>query len=1592
MRRGLLTLVAVGISILICSSLSWAQCPEDTVDQGSCDTLHVTCFDCERTPGTGPFHIQVPILVTHDQTAPVDSIAGFVIPLTWTRTNPSAFCSLSAYWNTTSTLYLYPDFSTRSVFRHIVNPADSTDTLMHNRMAHLADDFGGRDWDSRIVDVSSDEAYARISAIATGTQDQGWWEGDRILLLTLTYVVEDSMHICVDSSFWPPTGQLLYTRADAKSYVPRHDLPHCLWIGPPRMQVLSPNGGEIWGVGTTQQITWVAENYEGSKSNVKLEYSTNSGGSWLPIQASVPDTGSYEWTVPSTLSENCRVRVSDPADGDPFDVSDADFSIREPDFGIEAAPDSQEVQASFWVEYDIILTSLYGFESPCNLNVTGLPTGAAAGFDPNPIVPTDTSVMTVNTTRETPPGTYHLTVTATEVTKGQVEHSTEVVLVVTPPPDFTIEAEPDSQDVQASFSVDFDVILTSHYGFALPCTLTVAGLPVNASADFDLNPATPTDTSVMSVTTARTTPPGTYYLTVTATELTKAQIQHSAQVTLVVTPPPDFTIEASPETLYVPQGGADDYEVILTSLYGFSSSCTLTVLGLPLNASGQFVPSVVTPTDTSTLTITVPEITGTGTYTLTIRGTELAKAQIQHSTQVTLIVTPPPDFTIEASPETLQVWYQGDGSYEVTLTSLYGFDSPCTLSVTGIPTGISGEFDPPTVVPTGTADLNISVSDTADTGFYDLSITATEVSGTKQVEHSADVVLWVTPPPDFTIEVEPDSQEVQASFSADFEVVLTSLYGFAAPCTLTVSGLPLGATGSFLPNPATPTDTSVMTINTTRNTAPGTYYLTVTATELTKAQAEHSEQVVLVVTPPPDFTIEVDPDSQDVQATFSVDYDVILTSQYGFDSPCTLTISGLPLGAFGTFLPNPATPTATSTMTINTTRTTPPGTYTLTITATELAKAQVEHSTQVILVVTPAPDFTIEVEPDSQEVQATFAVEYDVTLTSLYGFASPCTLIVTGLPADASADFDANPVTPTGASVMSVSTARTTPPGTYYITVIATEVTRGQVEHSTQVILVVTSPPDFTVEADPDSQEVQANFSVDFDLTLTSLYGFASACTLTVTGLPANASADFDANPVTPTGGSIMTIGTERTTPTGTYYLTVTATELTRGQVEHSVHLALVVTPPQDFTVEASPETLQVLQGEVGDYEVILTSLYGFSSTCTLSVSGLPPDATGVFDPAALVPTGSSTLTITVAETTPSGTYPLLITATEMGGGKQLEHSVEVVLVTGCIIIRVPDDYMNIQAAINAALDCDTVLVAPGVWFGNGNKNIDFLGKAITVKSEKGPDSTVINCQNSGRAFYFHNSENVASRLMGFSIINAEVVDHGAGILCENSSPLIIDCSVSSSRVSGQDGTGGGIACYNFASPTITNCTFVRNRSFEAGGIWIGMNCNPTIENSIVAFNIGGGIYGAYGSSELSMSCSDVYANTGYQYGGSISDQTGINGNISKCPVFCDMSGNQFFINDNSSCAPEHNDCEVLMGAWGIGCSYLCGDPTGDHLNDIADLVFLINYLFRFDIAPEPLQSGDANCDGEVNIGDLVYLISYLYKGGPPPVGCYYGP
>jgi len=91
------------------------------------------------------------------------------------------------------------------------------------------------------------------------------------------------------------------------------------------IQIISPNGGELWEIGSTKQILWNSLDI----IDVKIEYSYNNGANWNTVVSSYPSTGVYTWTVPNIMTNQARVKISDIATGD-FDRSDSIFRIIEP--------------------------------------------------------------------------------------------------------------------------------------------------------------------------------------------------------------------------------------------------------------------------------------------------------------------------------------------------------------------------------------------------------------------------------------------------------------------------------------------------------------------------------------------------------------------------------------------------------------------------------------------------------------------------------------------------------------------------------------------------------------------------------------------------------------------------------------------------------------------------------------------------------------------------------------------------------------------------------------------------------------------------------------------------------------------------------------------------------------------------------------------------------------------------------------------------------------------------------------------------------------------------------------------------------------
>lgn len=332
------SLLLAVLSVFVLFNLSWSACPQAPNDLGFCDTLHVVPWD-NTACDSFPCFVHVPILVTHDSNTfywlggerwVQDSLACFTIPLAWTRTNPTKYCSVSSYWNQNALLPSDPGYP-RSIWRDFGG--------MQNRMSWLAQQEQDLEWSYRVLHMASNNSWYHyggndslfvsphfwMALIPISATNRRWWEGEKTLLATITFRIQDTMTVCIDSTFWPPSLHEIFCRYDSKGYPPRDNMPVCMRVSLARIMVISPNGGESWCVGKTRNITWTSEGFSGSF--VKIDYSTDAGTSWLPIQDSTQNDGTYSWTIPNTPSDSCLVRVSDAQDGIPIDQSNNLFTI-----------------------------------------------------------------------------------------------------------------------------------------------------------------------------------------------------------------------------------------------------------------------------------------------------------------------------------------------------------------------------------------------------------------------------------------------------------------------------------------------------------------------------------------------------------------------------------------------------------------------------------------------------------------------------------------------------------------------------------------------------------------------------------------------------------------------------------------------------------------------------------------------------------------------------------------------------------------------------------------------------------------------------------------------------------------------------------------------------------------------------------------------------------------------------------------------------------------------------------------------------------------------------------------------------------------
>lgn len=250
-------------------------------------------------------------------------------------------------------------------------------------------------------------------------------------------------------------------------------------------------------------------------------------------------------------------------------------------------------------------------------------------------------------------------------------------------------------------------------------------------------------------------------------------------------------------------------------------------------------------------------------------------------------------------------------------------------------------------------------------------------------------------------------------------------------------------------------------------------------------------------------------------------------------------------------------------------------------------------------------------------------------------------------------------------------------------------------------------------------------------------------------------------------------------------------------------------------------------------------------------------------------------------------------------------------------VVHVPLEAPTIQDGLDSAGVGDTVLVAPGVYTGPGNRDIIFPEVRIVLMSEKGPDSTIINILGSADEPHFGIDmirAPAGTKIQGFTIRNAVNSQAGA-INIHECSPHISNCVFAGNATTV---SGGAIKCKG-ASPKFVQCSFIGNASAYGGAVHMMAGSTPEFDRCLFYGNGGGAFASNNSATDLPLlTCSNVYGNQGGDWEGNLASQLDLRGNFSADPQFCTPTDHH--LRPGSPCAPANSPCGQQVGALGVGC------------------------------------------------------------------------
>jgi hypothetical protein len=858
-----------------------------------------------------------------------------------------------------------------------------------------------------------------------------------------------------------------------------------------------------------------------------------------------------------------------------------------PGFWIQGTPATVLLNQGASSSTTINVTDAGGFSGKVTLAVTTpLPNGVTASWGTNPT--SGSSVLTLTASSSVPNSTTTLTISGTS---GNLTASTNITVAIHAP-SFLLSASPSNPELNQGASATSTITVAPQYGFTGNVNLSLSGLPNGVNASF--SPTSTAGTSTLTLTASSTATVGTSTLTITGTS---GNLTETTTLSLSIHGP-SFTL-IGPGALALGKGTSGSASFSVIPAFGFNGNVNLAVSGLPQGVTASFAPNPTT--NTSTLTLTASSTTSVGTSTLTITGTS---GSLTATTTLALSVYAP---TFTLSAQGLNIGQGTSGTTYVVVNPQYGFTGNVTLSVSGLPSGVTALWNPnPT---TGTSLLTLTASSSAAPGTKTLTITGT----------SGDVIVTTTVSlgvnaPGFTLSGSGNLTIGQGTSGTSY-IFVNPQFGFTGKVNLSVSGLPSGVTASFAPNPAT--GFSIMTLAASGSATLGTSALTITGTS---GNLTVITKMILAVDTP---TFTVSSYGLNVcQGTSGTTY-VYVNPQYGFASQVNLAVSGLPSGVTASFSANPVT--GSSTLTVTASGTAPVGQYTLTITGT----SGTQTSTTTITLGIYVPSFTLSSPGSVGLGQGSLTTAY-IYANPQYGFAGQVNLSLTGLPSGVTASWSQNPTASN--SVLTLTASSTAAPGQYALTITGVSGT----QTVTAPLALGIYAPSFTLS--PGGVSVGQGAVGTASVWVYPQYGFSGSVNLSLFGLPSGVTASWSQNPTTTS--STLTVTTSSSAAPGQYNLTVTGTS---GTETVTTPMYLEIYAPS-FTLFSSSYSLNMNEGSTASATIDVSPQWGFTGSVNFATSGLPSGVTASFSPNPS--TGNSTLTLVTSNTATPGNAIITITGT----------------------------------------------------------------------------------------------------------------------------------------------------------------------------------------------------------------------------------------------------------------------------------------------------------------------------------------------------------